>query len=92
MDLKNTVNMMLSEDYKERFKAEYYQTKERYEKLKALNNKIDAANAMAMTVGNNKIEMPEHDCPDYLLVEQQRKMGEYLHVLEVRAVIENIEL
>ena len=33
MDLRNTVEMMLSSDYKERFRAEYYQTKIRYEKL-----------------------------------------------------------
>ena len=37
MEYKDTVNLMLSSDYKERFKAEYYQTKIRYEKLKKLN-------------------------------------------------------
>lgn len=46
MELKNTVELMNSEDYKERFKAEYYQTKIRYEKLKAFNNKIEASKAM----------------------------------------------
>lgn len=30
MELKDTVEMMLSADYKERFKAEYYQLKIRY--------------------------------------------------------------
>ena len=35
MELKDTVEMMNSADYKERFKAEYHQTKTRYEKLKA---------------------------------------------------------
>jgi hypothetical protein len=35
---------------------------------------------------------PVHDCPDHLLREQQAAMGEYLHILEVRAVIEGIEL
>ena len=38
------------------------------------------------------VEMPKHDCPDELLRQQQRIMGEYLHVLEMRAVIEGIEL
>ena len=33
MELKDTVEMMGSEDYKERFKAEYCQVKIRYEKL-----------------------------------------------------------
>lgn len=30
MNLMNTVDMMKSQDYKERFKAEYWQTKIRY--------------------------------------------------------------
>ena len=34
-ELKDTVDGMLSTDYKERFVAEYQQTKIRYEKLKA---------------------------------------------------------
>ena len=100
LDLMDTVEMMSSTDYKERFKAEYYQTKIRYEKLKAFNNKIEAAN-MTMyynepisteTDTRKKVEMPKHDCPDHLLREQQRAMGEYLHLLEVRAVIEGVEL
>ena len=33
MELKDTIEMMNSSDYKERFKAEYYQLKIRYEKL-----------------------------------------------------------
>ena len=93
-ELKDTVQMMNSADYKERFKAEYYQTKIRYEKLKAFNNKIEASNATnAMWNNNGKtVEMPKHDCPDDLLREQQRIMGEYLHILEIRAVIEGVEL
>lgn len=90
MELKNTISMMTSEDYKERFKAEYYQTKERYERLKAFNNKIEAAEyTMYEKV---KYPMPKHDCPSQLLKSQQRTMGEYLHILEVRAVIEGIDL
>ena len=30
MELRDTVDMMNSEDYKERFKAEYYQTVEQF--------------------------------------------------------------
>lgn len=90
MDLKDTVTMMTSEDYKERFKAEYYQTKERYERLKAFNTKIEAANRTQYQ--GRSVEMPKHDCPDDLLNEQQAFMGQYLHILEVRAVIEHIEL
>ena len=98
-DLKNTIVLMNSADYKERFKAEYYQTKIRYERLKAFNNKIEAANMTSHVdpypcggFCGKKVEMPKHDCPDYLLRDQQRTMGEYLHFLEVRAVIEGIEL
>ena len=91
MELVETVEMMKSEDYKERFKAEYHQTKIRYEKLKQFNNKIEAA-SRTMYGHDVKIEMPKHDCPEDLLKEQQRAMGEYLHCLEVRAVIEGIEL
>ena len=43
MELKDTVEGMESPDYKERFKAEYYQTKIRYEKLKKLLNKMNAS-------------------------------------------------
>lgn len=88
-ELKETVEMMNSDDYKERFKAEYYQTKIRYEKLKAFNNKIEAA-TMACT--NPLVKMPKHDCPSEILRKQQSIMGEYLHILEVRAEIEGIVL
>ena len=83
--LKDTVEMMVSEDYNERFKAEYYQTKIRYEKLKAFNNRVEAAEI-------SDIDMPVHDCPLELLKKQQRAMGEYLHTLEVRSIIEEIVL
>ena len=36
MELKDTVEMMLSSDYKERFKAEYWQLKIRYNKLRKM--------------------------------------------------------
>ena len=90
MELKDTVEMMGSENYKERFKAEYYQTKIRYEKLKFFADKIEAAQ---ITCGlKTSVEEPKHDCPYYLLRDQQRAMGEYLHILEVRAIIEGIAL
>lgn len=92
MELIDTVSMMNNDDYKERFKAEYYQTKIRYEKLKDFNNKIEASRRTSYFEVSSKIEMPKHDCPDELLKEQQSIMGNYLHILEVRAVIEGIEL
>ena len=90
MELKDTIELMTSDDYKDRFKAEYYQTKIRYERLKDFNNRIDAA--LATILSEKSVEMPVHDCPQHLLKDQQRTMGEYLHYLEVRAKIEGIEL
>lgn len=109
-EFEDTVHLMLSDDYRDRFVAEYRQTKIRYERLKAFNNRIEAAqierangaptnwagmlgqimNPQSVTVAD--VNEPKHDCPAEMLREQQRKMGEYLHILEVRAVIEGIEL
>ena len=83
--LGDTEHLMKSSDYKERFVAEYLQTKIRYEKLKAFCNKIEASDITMQPI-------PEHDCPYRLLREQQSTMGEYLHILEVRAIIEKINL
>lgn len=91
-ELNETIESMTSLDYKERFIAEYWQTKIRYEKLKKFNTKIEAANAVAIERKNSNVEMPEHDCPEYILREQQRIMGEYLHILELRAFIEGVDI
>lgn len=85
-EFEETVPMMLSDDYKARFVAEYRQTKIRYERLKKFCNRIEAA------LTHQKVEMPKHDCDLELLRCQQRHMGEYLHCLEIRAVVEHIEL
>ena len=85
MQLRSTVTLMNSEDYKDRFIAEYHQTKIRYEKLKDFNNRIEVAQILGK-------EEPKHDCPFHLLRNQQRVMGEYLHLLELRANIEGVDL
>lgn len=81
IELKDTVEMMNSADYKDRFKAEYYQTKIRYEKLHKMTIKYEAG-TLNFTPS----------CSLELLNEQKRNMGMYLHALEVRAEIEGIEL
>ena len=91
INYSQTVNLMLSDDYKERFIAEYWQTKIRYEKLKDFNTKIEASRR-TLSSGTPTIKEPEHDCPAGLLRDQQSAMGEYLHLLEIRAVIEGIDL
>lgn len=85
MELKETVELMNSEDYKERFIAEYHQVKIRYEKLKNFCNKIEVETMLGK-------EVTKHDCPLELLREQQKYMGLYLSILEKRALIENVEL
>lgn len=85
MELKETVELMNSEDYKERFIAEYHQVKIRYEKLKNFCNKIEVETMLGK-------EETKHDCPLELLREQQKYMGLYLSVLEKRALIENVVL
>ena len=81
MELKDTVKLMESEDFKDRFKAEYYQTKIRYEKLHAMIVKYEAGTLNF-----------EPKCSIELLKEQSAAMGKYLYMLEVRAQIENIKL
>ena len=43
IELKDTVSGMTSEDYKERFVAEYQQTETRYLKLKTFCDRIELA-------------------------------------------------
>ena len=81
LDLKDTIELMTSEDYKDRFKAEYYQTKIRYDKLHKMVVKMEAGT----------LEF-EPTCGIDLFKEQLAYMGKYLYVLEVRAQIEGIEL
>ena len=79
--LSDTVYLMCSKNYKDRFKAEYYQTKIRYDKLHKMLVKYDA----------NTLEF-ELYCPIEILRNQCSHMGAYLYDLEVRAEIEEIEL
>ena len=80
-DLNGTISLMQSSDYKERFIAEYYQTKIRYNKLHKTVVKYEA----------NKLEY-KPTCSIELLKQQLSHMGQYLYDLEVRAEIEGVEL
>ena len=80
-NLNETIEMMTSEDYKERFRAECWQTKIRYEKLHTMVVKYEAG-TLNFTPS----------CSLELLKDQKRAMGNYLYALEVRAQIESIEL
>lgn len=81
MELKDTIEMMNSEDYKERFKAEYYQTKIRYDKLDKMTVKYEAG-TLNFTP----------NCSLEILKEQKKYMGNYIRMLKIRAEIEGINL
>ena len=81
MELQDTIELMQSKDYKERFKAEYYQTKIRYEKLHHTVVKYEAG-TLNFTPS----------CSLELLKRQAAAMGNYLYCLEMRSEIEGIEL
>lgn len=81
MELKDTVALMNSEDYKDRFKAEYLQTKIRYEKLDEYIKKVE----------NGEIVFDaEHDFE--LLKRQRECMREYLLCLTARTITEDIKI
>ncbi len=81
MDIRDTIDLMQSDDYKEHFKAEYWQTKIRYDKLHTMIVKYDAG----------VLEF-EPTCPIHILKDQAKHMSMYLYILEVRAQMENIKL
>ena len=80
-DLKETATMMASVDYKERFKAEYFQLKTRYDKLRAMVEKWD----------NGTLEFTPI-CPRAIYDFQLRAMKDYFGILQIRAKMEGVEL
>lgn len=81
MQLKDTAELMISDDYKDRFKAEYYQTKIRYDKLHKMIVKYEAGT----------LEFTPNT-PIDILKKQAAAMGSYLYNLEVRAQIEGVQI
>lgn len=81
VELNNTVELMKSNDYKDRFLAEYLQTKIRYDKL----------NEMLKKYANGNLDFTP-SCPIELLQEQKEYMESYLTILRTRAEIEDIDL
>lgn len=81
MKLKEIIILITSADYKDRFKAEYYLIKIKYEKLIAMCNKWD----------NGKLEFTP-TCPREIYTYQIKAMKEYLDMLVIRAKIEGVDL
>lgn len=80
-NLKSTIDLMLSNDYRDRFVAEYQQTKIRYEKLHAILRKYYA--------GKLEFTLDSSVC---LLEQQLDTMRAYLDILEARSKQERIDL
>lgn len=81
MELIETVSMMESTDYKERFKAEFFQLRIRIDKLCAMLEKYKAG-ALTFTPS----------CSYELLYEQLIYMRHYKAILVHRAKIEGVDL
>ena len=79
--LHDTALPMISESYKERFIAEYVQLVVRYKKL----------SGMLLKWALDKLDF-EPTCPKGIYNFQIKAMGDYIACLEIRAVIEGIEL
>ena len=81
MQLKDTIEMMTSEDYKERFKAEYYQ----------LSIRLDSLTSMLIKWENNMLDF-EPKCSKETLENQVIFMQGYIDILRLRTQIEEIDL
>ena len=81
MELKDTMDLMQSKDFKERFRAEYFQLKIR---MTGLKNMLDKYR-------KNELDFVPN-CSYDLLNAQLKAMDLYCSYLEERAQIENIEL
>lgn len=91
--LAETSKFMSSDDYKERFIAEYMQLKIRTEKLENYLAKCWAKVHCDSFELSQKLEKEyPHDCTLDLLKQQLDKMREYLFVLKQRSVIENLNI
>lgn len=80
-ELKDTVELMLDESYKNRFRAEYWQLRIRAEKLAK----------MVLKYAEGTLDF-EPTCSLGLLQNQLEAMDRYLALLQARAKIEKIEL
>lgn len=81
MELKDTINLMTSADYKERFIAEYAQAAIRKSKLRHMLQRWE----------RGELDFTP-TCPKEVLIRQLRVLDEYIDVLEDRAIIEKITL
>ena len=81
MELNEIIDLMISEDYKDRFKAEYFQVKTRFDKLCAMYSHMK----------NGTLDF-EPTCPIEIYTKQIAAMAQYIDILEQRAELEGINL
>lgn len=81
MSLDKIIDLLKSEDYKDRAKGEYFLVKDKYEKLHKMIVKREAG-----TINF------EPNCPMWQWRAQAAAMGEYLHQLEIKAEMEGVDL
>lgn len=79
-DLKETIVLMTSDDWKDRLVAEYWQTKIRYERL---HKRLVEHDAGVIDLTPNK---------EYPMRKQESLMDQYLYQIEIRAAQEGINL
>ena len=79
MELKDTVEMILSSDYKERFKAEYWQLRIRHDKLQKMVDNWDKLDFTPI-------------CAYSTYVCQLLAMEDYMALLRSRAEQEEVKL
>ena len=80
-ELKETIDLMQSADYKERFAAEYYQLETRYLKLKAMVEKWDKGELNFTST-----------CSHIIYDRQLFVMYGYLNILLQRALDEKVDI
>ena len=78
MELADTAEMMMSEDYKERFRAEYGQVAIRHQKLKAMLEKWDKGELnFTPTCPRSTYDLQIKAMADYIAVLEARGHGRY---------------
>lgn len=81
MELIDTCKLMISKDYKDRFKAEYYQNKIRRDKLSKIISDYNSGELEFIPISSI-----------YLLRTQLDAMNTYINILQLRAIAEGIEI
>lgn len=108
MELKDTVNLMLSEDFKDRLKAEYFQLEDRYKSLNEYITFYNNDNQLKKDIENGKItdnltkeiiarspfidKSTKDEKYFSLLTEQSYIMETYLSILQQRLELLGVDI